>query len=147
MNDTTVNARLHPFWLWTLYMQLVWKHSQDLVWTRAVCGLHFHHTGRMQKTPFSYITYTASVLKINEDPGTAINKDEQKWIIRARSFCAPEEKSHFQPSKQNILHGYFTSAAPPKVSASPAAIDPSQVVQGLEHTCTETCQTRNPFST
>lgn len=31
-----------------------------------------------QKTSFSYIAHTASVLKINEDSGTAINKIRQK---------------------------------------------------------------------
>lgn len=90
--------------------------------------------GSACQTSLSCIAYRASVLKFNEGLGTAINKDGQKWILCAGGLCADEEKSHFQACRQNTTHGDFASAASPRVSTSPDAIDPCQVMQGLEHT-------------
>jgi len=62
----------------------------------------------------------------------SIKMDKSEYYVQEVSVHLRE--SHFQSSKQNTAHSHFASAASPRASASPDAIDPCQVTQGLEHT-------------
>lgn len=160
MTCTTGNTQVHPFRIWTLHVQLVWNHRQDLPLPAVVCGLCFQHRGRMQtlqpadllgssgcQTAFSCIAYGASVLNFNEDLGTAINKDGQKWVLCAGGLCAAVEKSHFQACRQSTTHGDFARAASPRVSTSPDAIDRARLCKVWSTLPAETWQSRDPLST
>lgn len=152
MTYTTGNTRVHPFRVWTLYVQLVWNHRQALLLTPVVCGLCFQYRGRMQthcsqqtwwdhlaswETSFSCIAYSASVLNINEDSGTAINKVN---TVCRRSLCSWGEES------LSVTHTLLVQRPQESAHHQMPSIC-ARLCKVWSTLPTETWQSRDPFST